>query len=42
MCGIVGYIGKREVYLIILNGLKCFEYRGYDSVGVVIYDGIDI
>ncbi|MFO8235986.1 MAG: glutamine--fructose-6-phosphate transaminase (isomerizing) [Bacteroidales bacterium] len=34
MCGIVGYIGEKEAYPIIVNGLKRLEYRGYDSAGV--------
>lgn len=36
MCGIVAYIGKREAYPIIINGLKRLEYRGYDSAGVAL------
>ncbi|APX99081.1 glutamine--fructose-6-phosphate transaminase (isomerizing) [Lacinutrix venerupis] len=39
MCGIVGYIGKKEAYPVILEGLKRLEYRGYDSAGIVLYDG---
>jgi len=39
MCGISAYIGYREAYPIVINGLKRLEYRGYDSAGVMIYDG---
>lgn len=41
MCGIVGYIGKKEAYPILIKGLKRLEYRGYDSAGVaMINDGL--
>ena len=39
MCGITAYIGYRDAYPIVINGLKRLEYRGYDSAGVMIYDG---
>ncbi|MHC1719996.1 MAG: glutamine--fructose-6-phosphate transaminase (isomerizing) [Clostridiaceae bacterium] len=39
MCGIVGYIGKKEVTPILIEGLSKLEYRGYDSAGVAIFNG---
>ncbi|MDF1547792.1 MAG: glutamine--fructose-6-phosphate transaminase (isomerizing) [Bacteroidales bacterium] len=39
MCGIVGYIGLKQVYPIVINGLKRLEYRGYDSAGIAIVNG---
>lgn len=39
MCGIVGYIGARDAYPILIEGLKRLEYRGYDSAGVALING---
>jgi len=38
MCGIVGYIGQKEAYDILIKGLKRLEYRGYDSAGIALSD----
>jgi glucosamine--fructose-6-phosphate aminotransferase (isomerizing) len=42
MCGIVGYIGERDAYPVIMKGLQRLEYRGYDSAGIALFDGTDI
>ncbi|MBI2930565.1 MAG: glutamine--fructose-6-phosphate transaminase (isomerizing) [Planctomycetes bacterium] len=39
MCGIIGYVGTKEVLPILMGGLRLLEYRGYDSAGVVVFDG---
>src|SRR3954454_20275242 len=45
MCGIVGYVGKKRVVPVILDGLRRLEYRGYDSAGIAVCgngDGLQI
>ncbi len=42
MCGIVGYIGDKDAYPIIIKGLQRLEYRGYDSAGMALSEGSDI
>ena len=39
MCGIVGYLGIKEAYPILIKGLHRLEYRGYDSAGVALING---
>ena len=38
MCGIIGYIGQKDVVPILVEGLKRLEYRGYDSAGIAVVD----
>src|ERR1700740_3614461 len=38
MCGIVGYIGPKKVFPVIIEGLRKLEYRGYDSAGIAVVD----
>src|ERR1700690_670362 len=40
MCGIIGYIGSKDVVPVLIDGLRRLEYRGYDSAGIgVVHDG---
>src|ERR1051326_5833450 len=45
MCGIVGYVGKKQVVPVIIEGLRRLEYRGYDSAGIAVCgngDGLQV
>src|SRR6266540_1747351 len=42
MCGIVGYVGKRQAGPILLEGLRRLEYRGYDSAGIAVVHRTDL
>jgi glucosamine--fructose-6-phosphate aminotransferase (isomerizing) len=44
MCGIIGYIGKRNAVSVVIEGLRRLEYRGYDSAGVAFFseNGIEV
>ena len=42
MCGIVGYIGHREAFQVVIKGLKRLEYRGYDSAGIMLFDNNEL
>lgn len=38
MCGIIGYVGKKNIGNVIIHGLEAVEYRGYDSAGISVLD----
>src|ERR1700693_1500924 len=38
MCGIIGYLGRRDATPVLIDGLRCLEYRGYDSAGIAGLD----
>ena len=42
MCGIIGYLGKKDPVPILLKGLKRLEYRGYDSAGIALLNGNEL
>jgi glutamine---fructose-6-phosphate transaminase (isomerizing) len=42
MCGIIGYVGTRDVVPVLLEGLKKLEYRGYDSAGIAVVNGDEV
>ena len=42
MCGIVGYLGRRDCTEVLMDGLEKLEYRGYDSAGIAVFEERDI